>query len=64
MALIPEFMEAFGRGAKCTLHVMIVALGNSHHMAEAAFKGLGTALGQAAERSPRFKGIPSTKGML
>lgn len=63
--LVEEFMHAFAREAGITLHVRLLAGTNSHHIAEACFKGLGRAMRQAVETDPRFAGqIPSTKGML
>ena len=63
--LVEEFMHAFARESGITLHVRQLAGSNSHHIAEACFKGLGRALRHAVETDPRFgKQIPSTKGML
>ena len=58
-------MEAFAANAGITLHVRQLAGRNSHHIAEACFKGLGRALRTAVETDARFaKQIPSTKGTL
>lgn len=60
-----EFLQAFVRAAGVTLHVRQLAGRNSHHILEAAFKGLGRALRQAVAPDPAFAGeIPSTKGVL
>ena len=60
-----EFLQAFVRAAGVTLHVRQLAGRNSHHILEAAFKGLGRALRQAAAPDAAFAGeIPSTKGVL
>lgn len=60
-----EFLLAFSRAAGLTLHVRQLAGRNSHHILEAAFKGLGRALRQAVAPDPAFAGeIPSTKGVL
>ncbi|GHV51108.1 imidazoleglycerol-phosphate dehydratase HisB [Synergistales bacterium] len=57
--LVPEFFRGFCREARATLHIAILAADNSHHAAEAVFKGVGTALGAALAPT----GIaPSTKG--
>ena len=64
VALVAEFLEGLGRGARLTLHTRVVSPGNLHHTVEALFKGLGRALGQAVEKDSRFKGVPSTKGRL
>ena len=63
--LVGEFLEAFATNAGITLHVRQLAGHNSHHIAEACFKGLGRALREAVETDVRFaKQIPSTKGTL
>ena len=62
--LVAEFLRALAVNAGLTLHVRLLAGDNSHHMAEAIFKGLGRALRQAVEPDPRQKDIPSTKGVL
>ena len=63
--LVEEFFHAFARNAGITLHVRQIAGTNSHHIAEACFKGLGRALRSALETDPRFpKQVPSTKGTL
>jgi imidazoleglycerol-phosphate dehydratase len=62
--LAPEFMRALATNAGLTLHVKLLAGSNTHHIIEAAFKGLGRALGQAVALDPRRGGIPSTKGVL
>ena len=63
--LVEEFLEAFAKNAGITLHVRQLAGHNSHHIAEACFKGLGRALRAAVETDTRFaKQIPSTKGTL
>ena len=63
--LIAEFMNAFAVNAGLTLHIRQIAGTNSHHIAEAAFKGLGRAIRQAVTIDERFNDkIPSTKGSL
>lgn len=60
--LIDEFFTAFAINSGITLHVRTIVGKNSHHIAEAAFKGLGRVLKEA------FKivgsEVPSTKGAL
>jgi imidazoleglycerol-phosphate dehydratase len=62
--LVEEFLRAFAINAACTLHAEILYGRNSHHMAEALFKGLGRALDQATRIDARVRGIPSTKEVL
>lgn len=63
--LVPEFLRALAHNAGITLHVRLLSGENSHHIAEAAFKGLGRALGEAVALDVRHAGqIPSTKGVL
>jgi len=62
--LVVEFLRAFSQAAGLTLHLTQRAGGNTHHVVEAAFKGLGRALQAAVARNPRVKGVPSTKGKL
>lgn len=63
--LVQEFLLGFCRSMGLTLHVTKLAGTNSHHIIEAAFKGLGRALKQAvAIDSDRADVIPSTKGIL
>lgn len=60
--LIEEFWRAFTQEAKITLHLRQLAGRNSHHLAEAVFKGTGRILREAT----RLVGgeIPSAKGVL
>lgn len=62
--LVPEFLRALATHAGMTLHVRLLAGGNSHHIIEAVFKALGRALGEAVRLDPRRGGVPSTKGVL
>ena len=63
--LCEEFMQAFVRESKTTLHLKQLAGKNSHHIIEGAFKALAHALSEATEIDPRFSDIlPSTKGAL
>lgn len=62
--LTEEFMRAFAREAKLTLHLRSLAGTNSHHVIEAAFKALGRSLAKATAPSPFADEIPSTKGSL
>jgi len=59
---IQVFWQAFIQEAKITLHLQQLAGENSHHLAEAVFKGIGKVLREAV----RVEGeaIPSSKGVL
>jgi imidazoleglycerol-phosphate dehydratase len=60
--LVEEFLRAFTTHAGVTLHVRVEHGRNSHHIAEAIFKGVGIVLGRAVAITGT--GIPSTKGVL
>lgn len=63
--LCEEFMLAFVREAKLTLHIRQLAGKNSHHIIEGTYKALGRTLAKATAVDPRFKDeIPSTKGVI
>ncbi|MDY0395742.1 imidazoleglycerol-phosphate dehydratase HisB [Virgibacillus halophilus] len=62
--LVAEFFQGFVNHAKLALHINLYYGKNSHHMIESIFKGFGRALAQSSEQAGRFKGIPSTKGLL
>ena len=59
LELVPEFFRALCREARLTLHLREMTTDNSHHLAEALFKGTGRALRQALAPSEE---APSTKG--
>lgn len=61
MELVREFWESFTRESRVTLHVHQVCSDNSHHLAEAVFKGIGRSLRQALVGS---ESIQSTKGVI
>ena len=60
--LIQVFWQAFTQEAKVTLHLQQLAGDNSHHLAEAVFKGIGRILRKAVRLEG--EGIPSSKGLL
>ena len=63
--LVEEFLLAFVREAKCTLHVRELAGTNSHHIIEGAFKSLARSLRASVAIDAAFADeIPSTKGAL
>lgn len=59
---IEELLRSLANHGKFNLHITVPYGSNSHHVAEAIFKALGQALGQAV----RITGadVPSTKGIL
>lgn len=63
-ALAKEFMRAFSQNGGITLHVDLLHGDNSHHIIEAAFKGLARAMRQAVEPLTDFDGALSSKGAL
>lgn len=60
--LIKVFWQAFTQEAKLTLHLRQLAGENSHHLAEAVFKGVGRVLREAVKVDGQA--IPSSKGLL
>jgi len=62
--MVEEFMRAFAYNSAITLHIDLIRGTNSHHIAEACFKGLGRALREAVSMDARETGLPSTKGVL
>lgn len=63
--LVQEFMLGLCRSLGLTLHVKQLDGTNAHHILEAAFKGLGRAMGIAVSLDAKNNGqIPSTKGVL
>lgn len=63
--LCEEFMQAFVREARITMHVRKLAGENSHHIIEGAFKAMARALSAAAVIDANFANeVPSTKGVI
>lgn len=62
--LVQEFFTGFVNHAQVSLHIRLHYGTNTHHMIESIFKGFGRTLREASEISGRFKGVPSTKGLL
>lgn len=60
--LCEEFLAAFVRESRVTLHVRQLAGKNTHHILEAVFKALGRTLAKAT--AVTGTAIPSTKGVL
>jgi len=59
-----EFFRALAVQSGLTLNVRLLTGKNRHHIMEAAFKGVGRALGLALRQNTRYSGILSTKGVL
>jgi imidazoleglycerol-phosphate dehydratase len=57
-----HFWQSFATSAAITLHVRLKAGGNTHHVVEAAFKGVARCLRDAVR--VEGTGVPSTKGSL
>lgn len=62
--LVEEFFRALATNARLTLHVVVEAGSNAHHVIEAMFKALARALRMAVAIDPTERGVPSTKGTL
>jgi imidazoleglycerol phosphate dehydratase HisB len=61
--LVEDFVRAFAQAANLTVHVRLRAGRSPHHVVEAEFKALATALRDACEMTGSG-GVPSTKGTL
>ena len=60
--LIRHFFDSLAREARMNLHVVLHYGSNTHHQAEAAFKGFARALDEATQLDPRLGDrLPSTK---
>ena len=62
--LVEVFWQAVASHARMNLHQVLHHGSNSHHIAEALFKGTARSLRQAVAIDPRQLGVPSTKGSL
>jgi imidazoleglycerol-phosphate dehydratase len=63
--LVMEFFQAIANNARMNLHINVPYGANSHHIAEAIFKGFAKALRQATTIDERARDlVPSTKGSL
>ena len=62
--LVEVFWQAVAANARINLHQVLHHGDNSHHIAEALFKGTARALRQAVAIDPRQHGVPSSKGSL
>ncbi|HOJ47210.1 MAG TPA: imidazoleglycerol-phosphate dehydratase HisB [Bacillota bacterium] len=59
---LKELLKSLANKAGLTLHIDILRGENNHHMAEAIFKALGRALGEAVKVTSDRN--PSTKGLI
>jgi imidazoleglycerol-phosphate dehydratase len=59
---LEEMLRSFSNNGKFNLHINVPYGTNSHHIAEAIFKGLGKSLGMAVKILGTD--VPSTKGIL
>lgn len=64
LELMREFFNSFSINSQATLHVEMLDGLNSHHIAEAIFKGMGKAIKMAIAKNQGLGSIPSTKGIL
>ena len=64
LELVREFFNSFSINSQATLHVEMLDGLNSHHIAEAIFKGAGKAIKMAIAKNQGLGSIPSTKGIL
>ena len=60
--MVEHFFQSFAHSAGITLHVRLAKGGNTHHVIEAAFKGVARCLRDAVR--VEGTGVPSTKGVL
>jgi imidazoleglycerol-phosphate dehydratase len=61
--LLEDFVRALSQAAELTIHIRLRSGRSPHHIAEATFKAMAKALGDACARTGR-EGVPSTKGTL
>ena len=61
--LLEDFVRALSQAAELTIHVRLRSGRSPHHIAEATFKAMAKALGDACSLTGRG-GVPSTKGKL
>ncbi len=61
--LLEDFVRALSQAAELTIHIRLRSGSSPHHLAEATFKAMAKALGDACALTGR-EGVPSTKGTL
>jgi imidazoleglycerol-phosphate dehydratase len=62
--LVETFWQAVAANGLFNLHFVLHHGSNSHHIAEAMWKGFARALRQAVAIDPRERDVPSSKGTL
>ncbi|MEO6116978.1 MAG: imidazoleglycerol-phosphate dehydratase HisB [Pseudolysinimonas sp.] len=63
-SMVRHVFEAISVNAGLTVHLLLLAGRDPHHIAEAEFKAFARAFRQAVALDPRVVGVPSTKGAL
>ena len=63
-SMLRHIFEALTANAGLTVHLLVLAGRDPHHIAEAEFKAFARAFRQAKALDPLVTGIPSTKGAL
>jgi imidazoleglycerol-phosphate dehydratase len=63
-SMVRHSVEALVVNAGLTVHLLLLAGRDPHHIAEAEFKAFARAFRQAVALDPRVVGVPSTKGAL
>ena len=63
-SMVRHVFEAIAFNAGLTVHLLLLAGRDPHHIAEAEFKAFARAFRQAVALDPRVSGVPSTKGAL
>ncbi len=64
VSMVRHCFISMASNARANLHAQLFYSKDDHHGAEALFKALGRALGEATRIDPRRSGVPSTKGVL
>ena len=63
-SMVRHAFEAIAVNAGLTVHLLLLAGRDPHHIAEAEFKAFARAFRRAVALDPRVLGVPSTKGAL
>jgi len=65
VSMVRHFFVSLAVNTRANIHAQLLKSDDDHHGAEALFKALGRALGEAVRIDPRRENsIPSTKGTL